>query len=264
MSDGDVTSIIRERLKCIEDQQRVRILYAVESGSRAWGFPSPDSDYDVRFIYCRPRDHYLSIDLDRKPDVIEYPVDDDLDMSGWDVRKALQLFEKSNPALVEWLSSPIRYEERGAFAAKARRLLPDIYRPASGVHHYRRMAMEHHRRWLHRPLVPIKKYFYVLRPLLCAIWIERHQTPPPVPFAQLLPLVRDNPDLLRAIDGLLEQKASTREMGLAPPIHTIDCFVDENVSFTAKSISDTPVPIEAREKPNRLFRWVVDAPWPGA
>lgn len=87
---------IHGALQSIQEQETVRVLYACESGSRAWGFPSRDSDYDVRFIYVRPRDWYLSVDLERR-DVIERPISDRLDVSGWDLRKALQLLRKSNP-----------------------------------------------------------------------------------------------------------------------------------------------------------------------
>jgi len=104
------------RLREIESAESVRILYACESGSRAWGFASTDSDYDVRFIYLRPVDWYLSIDLERRRDVIEYPIQDLLDINGWDLRKALRLLRRGNPPLVEWLGSPIVYLDRYAVA----------------------------------------------------------------------------------------------------------------------------------------------------
>ena len=94
----------------------MRVLLAVESGSRAWGFASPNSDYDARFIYSSAPDWYLSIDLEDKHDVIEYPIVDEIDLNGWDVRKALRLFARSNPAFVEWIQSPTIYLERGGFA----------------------------------------------------------------------------------------------------------------------------------------------------
>src|SRR3954452_13450282 len=104
---------ILKRLEEAEAEHGVRILYACESGSRAWGFASPDSDYGVRFIYAQPRNWYLSFDVERRRDVIEYPIVDDIDQSGWDVRKALYLFTRNNGALLEWLHSPIVYLERG-------------------------------------------------------------------------------------------------------------------------------------------------------
>ena len=97
MIESRICRRIVNRLEEIERSESVRILLAVESGSRAWGFPSPDSDYDVRFLYARPRDWYLSIDARR--DVIECPIEDVLDINGWDIRKALHLLLKANPVL---------------------------------------------------------------------------------------------------------------------------------------------------------------------
>lgn len=96
--------VIIEKLQQIEKQENVRILHAVESGSRAWGFESPDSDFDVRFIYVRPRDYYLKLEQTR--DVLEFPINDLLDVNGWDLQKALRLLHRSNPSVFEWFKSP--------------------------------------------------------------------------------------------------------------------------------------------------------------
>lgn len=172
-----VRSEILRRIQGAEREHGVRVLLAVESGSRAWGFESPNSDYDVRFIYAHEVVWYLSVDLESKRDVIEYPIVDDIDLNGWDVRKALRLFARSNPAFVEWIQSPIVYMERGGFAASVRNLLPAVYSCISGVHHYRSMAQTNYRGYLKAGLVPLKKYFYVLRPLLSVRWLERHGKP---------------------------------------------------------------------------------------
>ncbi len=100
---------IKEQLRRIEDAENIKILLAVESGSRAWGFASPDSDYDVRFVYIRSLEDYLRLDATR--DVIELPIDDVLDINGWDLQKTLRLLHKSNPTLFEWFSSPIVYKK---------------------------------------------------------------------------------------------------------------------------------------------------------
>lgn len=113
----EVHSEIMRRIKAAEQEHNVKVLYAVESGSRAWGFASPNSDYDVRFIYAHPKDYYLTIDIEDKRDVIEYPIVDEIDINGWDIRKALKLFWKSNPAFIEWLQSPIVYLDDGFFRA---------------------------------------------------------------------------------------------------------------------------------------------------
>ena len=109
MIPDNVRAEILTRMHNAEKEHGVRILLAVESGSRAWGFESPNSDFDARFIYVHPRDWYLSVGLEEQRDVIEYPIVDDIDLNGWDLRKALRLFWKSNPAFVEWIQSPIVY-----------------------------------------------------------------------------------------------------------------------------------------------------------
>src|SRR5689334_14501823 len=131
---------IKNRLFEIEHQEKIQIFYACESGSRAWGFPSEDSDYDVRFLYVRPSEWYLSIDVEEKPDVIERPITDELDISGWDLRKALKLLRKSNPPLLEWLSSPIVYLEKLSIADRMRKLVPEYYSPKACLYHYLHMA----------------------------------------------------------------------------------------------------------------------------
>jgi predicted nucleotidyltransferase len=110
--------IILQKLTELEQSENIKILYACESGSRAWGFASPDSDFDVRFIYARNVNHYLSIaDM---PDVVGLPVDEVLDIGGWDLKKALKLFLKSNGPLYEWLQSPIVYRQDNTFADEMR------------------------------------------------------------------------------------------------------------------------------------------------
>src|SRR5690606_13214968 len=154
----------------------VRILFAIESGSRAWGFPSRDSDYDVRFVYARPLDWYLSVYEGR--DVIECPVDGLLDLNGWDLKKALDLLRRSNPALMEWLSSPLRYLATPAgdpFAPLAERPFP----PVAACPPYPSTVREHVNRAAGPDRVRLKRYLYTLRPLLAARWVVEHGTQPP-------------------------------------------------------------------------------------
>ncbi|MCA9438875.1 MAG: nucleotidyltransferase domain-containing protein, partial [Candidatus Omnitrophica bacterium] len=143
--DPAIHSEILSQLERIEDDRSVSILYACESGSRAWGFESRDSDYDVRFIYIRPRDWYLSVDLEKKRDVIELPIDDQLDINGWDARKALKLFRKSNPPLLEWLGSPIVYAEPFKFASTLREISKTHNAPTGCAYHYLHMARGNYR-----------------------------------------------------------------------------------------------------------------------
>lgn len=226
----DVHAEIMRRLARTEREEGVRIVLAIESGSRAWGFASPNSDFDVRFIYAHPTDAYLAVDLEERRDVIEYPITDDIDLNGWDIRKALRLFWRSNPAFVEWIQSPICYIESGAFAAGARELLPQVYSQESGIHHYRSMAKTNYRGYLRADKVPLKKYFYVLRPLLSVLWMERYGTAAPIEFGRLLHLVVDQPELTAAIDNLLAQKRLAPELGLAAPVTSINAFIESELA----------------------------------
>src|SRR5262245_7291893 len=138
--NDQILKSIQTRLSLIEQDEGIKILYACESGSRAWGFASSDSDYDVRFIYVRPRDSYLSIDIENQRDVVEQPLENALDINGWELRKALRLLRKSNPPLLEWLGSPIVYREVTDMAAAMRALVSRWYSPIACAHHYLHMA----------------------------------------------------------------------------------------------------------------------------
>ena len=120
--EGTIQALVDRKLDEIEEMEGVKILHAVESGSRAWGFASPDSDYDVRFVYVRPEQYYLR--LDEKKDFINWELDETLDINGWDLSKTLQHFHKSNASLYEWGNSPVVYRgksrrfQRAFFPAK--------------------------------------------------------------------------------------------------------------------------------------------------
>ncbi|MBV6457116.1 MAG: hypothetical protein HONBIEJF_00223 [Fimbriimonadaceae bacterium] len=254
MITQEMRARIMDRLKAVEVDAGIRILLAVESGSRAWGFESTDSDYDVRFIYARSIDWYLSIDLESRRDVIEFPIENEIDISGWDVRKALALLENSNPGFIEWLHSPIRYLEQGPFAGEVVGLLPEIYVLERGLFHYRNMATRNFMSQLQGNLVPMKKYLYVLRPLLCCQWIERYREPAPMEFVQLLSLIDDQTALVRAIHRLLEQKRSGTEMSRVPPVPELhDFIVAELNRLKTKRFKNAPNP-RALETLNGLFR----------
>lgn len=179
-----MTTLIHKALDELERERGVEVLFAAESGSRAWGFASPDSDYDVRFIYRHPRNWYLRVSEPR--DVIERMLPNDLDVSGWDLRKALRLFQRGNVALYEWLGSPIVYREKSVFAARLRDLLPAFFQPASALHHYLGTARTTFVEHLDRPSVRLKKVFYFLRPVLACRWIEHARDQPPTEFAALV------------------------------------------------------------------------------
>lgn len=224
-----IKDLILAKLKEVEDKEQVRILYAVESGSRGWGFESKDSDYDVRFIYTHPLEWYISIE--DKSDVIEYPVSDSLDISGWDIRKALKLFKASNPPLYEWLNSPIVYLEIGNFAKKLRDLISQFYSPVSCLHHYLSMAKGNYKAYLTNERVKIKKYFYVLRPVFACIWIEKNKTMPPMEFEKIFNTQTTNSRLTHEVEKLLERKRSGEELEIEDRIEVINNFLEEKIRY---------------------------------
>lgn len=215
---------IRIQLEHIEASENIKIVYACESGSRAWGFPSTDSDYDVRFLYVQPMERYLSIEETR--DLIECPTDGELDISGWDLRKALKLFAKSNPPLMEWLGSPIVYLERYTVANRMRELAPIYYSSTSCAHHYYHMAQGNYREYLKGSEVWTKKYFYVLRPLLAIRWIEKGLGIVPTDFNVLVDTLVTEPVLKREIGTLLEAKRAGAELDKGPRVVAISDFIE--------------------------------------
>jgi uncharacterized protein len=242
MIPENIRTEIQSRLKNTEEEHGVRILFAIESGSRAWGFESPNSDFDVRFIYMQKPIWYQAVDLEERRDVIEYPIVDDIDLNGWDVRKALRLYWKSNPAFVEWIQSPITYLEQSTFRADALNILPSIYSPEKGIYHYLSMAKTNYRGYLREPVVRLKKYFYVLRPLLAARWVAQTGGAAPIEFEKLLTLLHGEPTVLAEIYKLLEQKRGAPELGLAPAVPVLNAFIEaelENVPIDAQKKSQS-------------------------
>ena len=247
-------------LSAIEREEGCSICLAVESGSRAWGFESTDSDYDVRFIYVRPPDWYLSVELNR-PDVIEQPIDGDLDISGWDLRKALGLLRKSNPPLLEWLQSPIVYREQSIVAQELRTLARDFYSARSTFFHYLSMAKGNRREYLSGDVVRRKKYFYVLRPLLALRWIEEDRGPVPIEFQALLDAIVPAGDLRMAIDELLVAKRSGAELDNGPSVPVIGAFIDSELDRLELAGHDVPVTNADVEKLDRYFRRTLASVW---
>lgn len=221
-----MTDIIINKLHEIEKRENVKILFAVESGSRAWGFASPDSDYDVRFVYVRPLEYYLS--LEKKRDVLEYPINDLLDINGWDLSKALQLLHNANPTLFEWCASPIVYMETPFFDA-FKKLALSYFSSQKGLYHYVSMAEGNYREYLKGEMVKAKKYFYVLRPVLACRWILEKGTPPPILFTDLassqLPY-----ELTDDVNRLLDLKIHSPEIKLIPRIERINHYLDASIA----------------------------------
>ena len=235
----DIQKEIQEELDAIEQQNHVRILLAVESGSRAWGFASPDSDYDVRFIYMQEPKEYLRIDARR--DTIEWQLDEVLDINGWDLKKALLAFAKGNPNIMEWANSPIVYRKALEWDG-IRETAMQYFSEKSALCHYYGTANNTYLSFLTGEQIRYKKYFYALRPLLCCRWIERYHEAPPMEFEKLLTIFDGketdlNDQLHAAIRDLLSQKAVTEEKDLNPQMPEIIGFIADECR-RQKEISD--------------------------
>ena len=220
----------------IETQEHVRILLAVESGSRAWGLASPDSDYDVRFLYVRPHADYLR--LERTRDVIELPIEGELDLNGWDLDKALRLLHGSNPTLFEWFSSPIVYRD-SASAQALQTLSARYFSPRRSLNHYLSMAINNRRQYLKSDTVIAKKYFYILRPVLACRWILDRGTPPPVLFSELQTAQLD-PALLPEVTRLLDLKRNAPEVMTVPKVERLNRYLEESIEELRDRLSRLP------------------------
>lgn len=245
---------IRQTLREIERAGQVKILYAAESGSRAWGFASPDSDYDVRFLYLRRTEDYLK--LDRPRDVIEWQLDETLDVNGWDLQKALRLLRNSNPTLFEWAGSPIVYRSTPQWEA-LRPLLDRCFSPKRGMHHYLNMAARNYHAFRGGEQVRMKRYLYALRPILACKWIMANRTPPPMRFAELTEALLEE-SVKPVAAALLEKKLRCPECGLIPRIETLHHYIEENLSALTQSVQDLSEPAEDRtpELDNAFLRLV--------
>lgn len=250
--------IIPNKLREIENKYDVDIIYAVESGSRAWGFPSPDSDYDVRFIYIRNRKDYIQ--LYPLKDTINYQLDNIYDIIGWDIKKVLQLFAKGNPTLFEWANSKSAYRTCADWE-----FIYDVaskyFSEKAACYHYYGMAKSTYCEYLTQEQVTYKKYLYAIRPLLCLKYIEERHCPPPVFIDDLM---RDlihtlSIELLASIRALLEEKRTDKESDLHDHIPLIHHFIETELEVQKRIIKNLPNQPSIDIKPlNELFLKIVD------
>lgn len=255
-------------IKQIEIDYEVKVLFACESGSRAWGFPSKDSDYDVRFLYIHKPDWYLSID--QKRDVIEIPARDSvsipidplLDMSGWELTKALRLFRKSNPPLLEWLQSTIVYYKSYSTIDQMKELEQKIFSPVSCMHHYVSMTKGNFRDYVQGGEVSVKKYLNVLRPLLAAKWIKKYDSIPPIEFQELVEELVPGGEWKDSIANLLKRKRAGEEVHLEKRLDAINEHLQkeiEHVEAYVKSLKkEIPDPTAELDV---LFRGALREVW---
>lgn len=227
-------------LKNIELELDVTIIYACESGSHAWGFPSPNSDYDVRFIYVPKPEYYLR--LDPQPDTIQRNALGDLDVVGWELRKALNLLRKSNPPLLEWLNSPIVYRN-STNAAELTLMSESYYDPEKLIAAHHSIATTNEAQHLRGDQVNFKKYLYTLRSLLSIEYVRAGFGWPPVSFRGLLDVVDIPQDVRDEIDILLYLKQSTPESFNGAPSEVITRYIRELLNRPLEQIESWPKPI---------------------
>lgn len=220
---------ILKELKRLESQYEIKILFAVESGSRAWGFSSIDSDWDVRYIYVHKLDWYLKID--QLKDSHEEILENDIDLAGWELKKALKLFRKSNPPLLEWLRSPIIYKDEFSFSELLREMSNEYFNSQSCMHHYLHMAEGNFKDFLQNDLVRVKKYFYVLRPILACEWIFNHNSVVPMEFQLLVESEIKEIEIKTTIKHLLSRKILGEELDIEPRIQVLNDFLESKIIF---------------------------------
>jgi uncharacterized protein len=233
-----VNDEIIRRLSEIEKQEEIQIFYACESGSRAWGFASPDSDFDIRFIYKRPLKDYLVLkDL---PDTLEYPIQDNLDYSGWDFKKFLSHLYKSNGVMFEWLQSPIAYRDIHGFRNTFQKLMAEYFNPRSTINHYLGLTKRTILDFGESAEVKLKKYFYLLRPLMAAGWIHRKESIPPMDFESLQASADWDNRILSLVSELKQKKERSDESQLIPRITDLESFVTEKMQYYEANLPENP------------------------
>jgi len=216
--------LIKNKIERLKEEKGIRVLYAAESGSRAWGFESPDSDYDVRLIYTFPQKRYLQVEPVMED--INLPVDENLlDLSGWELMKAARLVvNKSNASPFEWIQSPIIYEEVEGFREEFTKTIQAYFNPSLMVFHYLGLAKGTYFKFLQGDKIQIKKYFYALRPILCALWILERNEVAPLVFDQVRTVLREK-HITEAIEALLKEKEWADEGHLIAPVDVLQEFI---------------------------------------
>jgi uncharacterized protein len=203
---------IKSKLAELAHERKIEILFACETGSRAWGFPSPDSDYDIRFIYVHPLDWYLS--LGHRKDTVELPISEELDITGWDLRKSLLMLKKSNAALIERFQSPIEYYSKPGFKNEFKALIDEYYSPTAVFYHHLSLAGKFRDEVMSSDKVKLKTYFYFLRSLLSCNWIVHHKNVLPMHLEGLMEII--SKDWQEEIRALVALKSGVKEKHLVP------------------------------------------------
>jgi uncharacterized protein len=226
------------RLNIIEQEHGIKILFACESGSRGWEFPSIDSDFDVRFIYVQPVKNYLSII--QRDDHLDFDISSELDISGWDLKKVLRLTRKSNTTPLEWLQSPIFYRNDTTFRDDLWKISQGYYNQCSNIHHYLGIAKGALATVANEDEIKIKKLFYVLRPLLAAKWCLEKNNISPMNIGRLNTLLPDS--LGEEVLNLIKLKSGTREDFIIKISSSLREYIDQQLSMISESTTELARP----------------------
>lgn len=217
---------IKDILTEIEKKKNIKILYACETGSRAWGFPSPDSDFDIRFMYMHEIDWYLSLGV--RKDTIEI-MDGDLDITGWDLKKSLTLLKKSNAPLIERFNSPIEYFSVPGFKKDFKKLIAGYYSPIAVFFHHHSLATKFWEELKDKEELKLKSYFYLIRSLLSCNWIIKDNTVLPMHIEGLMKYVED--EYKERLRDLIKLKATVGEKYLHPKDSALNALIMELFEF---------------------------------
>lgn len=247
---------IRSTLKHLEQEKGIRILFAAESGSRAWGFASPDSDYDIRVLYVEPLSWYLSLETSPK-DSFQEMLPGDLDISAWELRKALRLFATCNPSMNEWFGSPSIYFEEEAFATEMRRLLPAYFNPIKAAFHYLSLAQHAMECLLPDATLSLKKQCYAMRGILAARWCVQKKTMPPTEFHLLLRQDGLAAEVMEALQELLLLKEKATERDAFPLSKTLCAFYEATREAILRDVKPFSFSAPSIQPLNDLFRDVL-------
>lgn len=259
----EVIEYIRNKLREVEKEHNIKIIHAIESGSRAWGFPSKDSDYDVRFLYINNLDHYLSID--QKRDVIDTPIVQDdflgveFDMNGWDIKKAISLATRGNAVVNEWLSSPVQYIFNNDYYSRLHKFIQETADLRAYFYFYRNYMRDPWNSYSKDGTqdIKIKHYCYVLRCALSLEWLEAQETPPPMDLPSLFKGIAISTELRNEIDQLITNKAVSTEADYMPRSGILDDFINNAISEERERPAKDELEANHLDKANALFRGFV-------
>jgi len=252
-----MTEKIQQYLREIEDEKDIKILWACETGSRAWGFHSTDSDYDIRLIYVHKKDWYISLS-DKKDSIERMLENNDIDISGWEWKKSLKLLRKSNPALLERIQSPIVYTVDHECIKDLKKTASFCYSRIATIHHYLSMAKKFRFEMDENEPYKLKKFFYTLRSALVCKWILEKDLSPPIEFTKIYKTLDLNTSIVTRIDDLIDIKSTIKESYLHQGESLLFQLIDDCIVEAEEKKNGLPSSKVDHEKLEDLFKQYID------